>query len=264
MKDTSHTNNTKNTQNTQTPNAAPAEAGQAASQVKSRAVTIISIVLVISLVLSIGFALVRFIQAPAEAPLNEPYVKLKTDYLLMLVQCLLGLLVMVLPSFLEKRFKIVVPNAIVILYYIFLYCAIYLGEVRNFYYVIPHWDTVLHAFSGAMLGAVGFILVDFFNKDVRIRVSLSPFFVAMFAFCFALAAGAVWEIYEFSFDALLGLNMQKHTTEAGVALIGHEALVDTMKDIVVDALAALAVAVIGYQSDKRSRKKQSAKAEVQA
>ena len=33
---------------------------------------------------------------------------------------------------------------------------------------------------------------------------------ALFAFCFALAAGTVWEIYEFSGDHLLGLNMQKY------------------------------------------------------
>ena len=147
-----------------------------------------------------------------------------------------------------------VPNTIVILYYIFLYCAIYLGEVRNFYYLIPHWDDILHAFSGAMLGALGFILVDILNKDNAVRVQLSPFFVALFSFCFALAVGALWEVYEFTFDAILGLNMQKHTTETGIALAGIDALTDTMWDIIIDAGAALLVSVIGFFATRERRK----------
>ena len=107
-----------------------------------------------------------------------------------------------------------------------------------------------------MLGALGFILVDLLNKDQKVHVNLSPFFISLFAFCFALAVGALWEIYEFSFDALLGLNMQKHTTETGAALVGTAALADTMKDIIVDALAALAVSIIGGITAKK-RKKQS-------
>ncbi len=77
-------------------------------------------------------------------------------------------------------------------------------------------------------------------------MQLSPFFIAIFAFCFALAAGAIWEIYEYIFDGLLSLNMQKHTLKNGIALVGREALSDTMKDIIVDALSALAVSVVGY------------------
>jgi len=213
---------------------------------KEKLVKIIGITLFVSLVLSIGYAFIRFLLAPAEIINGEPYQKVKTDYLLMLTQCFLGVLVMMLPTFISHRWKIVVPNTIVILYYLFLYCAIYLGEVRNFYYLIPHWDSILHAFSGAMLGALGFILIDLLNKDQKVRVNLSPFFISVFAFCFALAVGALWEVYEFSFDALLGLNMQKHTTESGVALVGSQAVSDTMKDLIIDALAALAVSVLGF------------------
>lgn len=220
---------------------------------RSKAARIIGIILFVSLVLSVVYSFIRFCMAPAEPLDDQMYEKVKADYLLMFVQCLLGTVVMMLPSVLARRFKVVVPNAIVILYFVFLYCAIYLGEMHNFYYVVPHWDTILHAFSGAMLGALGFILVDLLNQDQHIRVSLSPFFVAVFAFCFALTVGALWEIYEFSFDALLGLNMQKHTTEAGVALVGTKALADTMKDIIVDALAALGVAVFGYITERKRR-----------
>ncbi len=226
---------------------------------RSKAARMIGIFLLFTLICSVIYSFVRFLMAPTEPPDNRTFTKVKTDYLLMLVQCLLGTLVMMLPSILAKRFKVVVPSIIVILYFVFLYCAIYLGEIHNFYYVIPHWDTILHTFSGAMLGALGFILVDFLNKDKNVRVSLSPIFVAVFAFCFALAIGALWEVYEFTFDSILGLNMQKHTTETGVALVGTKALSDTMKDIIVDAVGALVVVIIGYISEKKSRQAVSEK-----
>ena len=97
-----------------------------------------------------------------------------------------------------------------------------------------------------MLAALGFILVDFLNRNERVQVSLSPAFVALFAFCFALAAGGVWEIYEYVADGMMGLNMQKFITAEGVVLSGHEALADTMEDIILDASAAVLISVIGY------------------
>ena len=89
------------------------------------------------------------------------------------------------------------------MYAMFLYCAIFLGEVFDFYYVLPYWDIILRFFSGMMLSARGFILVDMLNRNAEGLVSLSPFFESMFAFCFALTLGAVGAICAFSFDALL-------------------------------------------------------------
>lgn len=216
----------------------------------AKTVKLIGIILLISLALSAVYSFIRLIAAPTEILQGAPYQKVKSDYLLMLTQCLLGLLVMMLPTFVSKKWKIVVPNTIVILYYVFLYCAIYLGEVRNFYHLIPFWDDILHAFSGAMLGALGFILVDLLNKNKKVSVSLSPFFISVFAFCFAVSLGCIWEVYEFTLDSILGLNMQKHTF-SGKALVGNAALFDTMKDIVIDAAAAASVAVVGYFTNKK-------------
>lgn len=220
-----------------------------------KAKKIIGIILFVTLVLSVVYAVVNLIVAPSFVSEAQSHQKVKSDYLLMTTQCLLGIIVMMIPTLLSRKWKIVVPDIIVILYFIFLYCAIYLGEVQSFYYLVPHWDTILHAFSGAMLGALGFVLVDILNKDSNVSLSISPLFLSVFAFAFALAAGALWEVYEYSFDAILGLNMQKHTTEAGVALAGVEALSDTMKDLIIDAVAAFAVSVTGYLSKIKLKKK---------
>lgn len=215
---------------------------------------ILSWVLFASLLLAAVFTLVRLILAPSATEAGE-FDMQRADYTLMLLQCLLGIVVMMLPSIIERKWSVPIPDFIYILYYIFLYCAVFLGEVFYFYYLVPHWDTILHIFSGAMLGALGFILVRLLNDNARIHVQLSPFFVALFAFCFALAMGAVWEIYEFTIDSIMQLNMQKYMTEAGEVLIGREALLDTMEDIISDALAALGVSIVGYINMKRERRK---------
>lgn len=208
--------------------------------------TIVWLIVVLSLAFSIIYSVVRIVNAPSDAVVPDDEGHLRSDYVLMLLQCILGLVVICLPAFLERKWSFEIPNYMSILYFVFLYCAIYLGEVRNFYYVVPHWDSILHAFSGAMLGALGFTLVSLLNDSEKVSVALSPAFIAMFAFCFALSVGALWEVYEFSGDALFGLNMQKFRLADGTELVGHAALVDTMKDIIVDAASALAVAFIGY------------------
>lgn len=225
---------------------------------------IVGMLLLITLMFSVGYSIVQLIEAPAGVAGIDASARLKSDYILMLVQCVLGLAVMFVPSLIEKRWMISIPNYMYILYFVFLYCAIYLGEVRNFYFVIPHWDTILHAFSGAMLGAMGFSLVSILNGSERIRLKLSPFFVAMFAFCFALAAGALWEIYEFTFDGLLSLNMQKFALEDGTQLVGRAALADTMKDLIVDAASALIVCVAGFLTIKKDKLAISYQAEAKA
>lgn len=223
-------------------------------QKHARAREVIGRILFVSLIFSVIFSAVRLAQAPGEIQDGMKNVKVKSDYLLMLLQCVLGLAVMLLPTLIERRWKLGIANVIHIIYYIFLYCAVFLGEVFEFYYLVPHWDTILHFFSGAMLGALGFILVDLLNRNAKVHVNLSPLFVAIFAFCFALAAGAVWEIYEYAGDSLFGLNMQKCMTEHGEALVGYAALRDTMKDIIVDAAAALMMSVLGYFNITKQKK----------
>ncbi len=204
----------------------------------------------ISLVFSIGFTVARLIFSSQDDTTHS-------DYVLMLLQCCLGLVVLFVPHRIEKRFSCTIPDYLTTLYYIFLYCAIYLGEVHSFYYLVPFWDSILHGFSAGMLGVFGFWLVELLNRNVKIKVHLSPLFVALFSFCFALSVGAVWEIYEFLGDHLLGLNMQKFRLENGEILLGHTALSDTMKDIIIDAIGALIIAVLGYFSSKHDDKKEN-------
>lgn len=182
---------------------------------------------------------------------NEAGYHSDSDYLLMLMQCILGLVTIHLPSILERRLRFELPGLLYGFYIVFLYCAIFLGEVRSFYYLFPRWDSILHFFSSMMTGFFGLMVVTILNRDRHVSMNLSPLFVCLFAFCFSVTIGSLWEIYEFLGDGLFGLNMQKFMTAQGELLVGHDALRDTMKDIIVDVLGALLASVIGMISIRR-------------
>ena len=210
----------------------------------------IYIVTLVSFIIPIIFLICRLIVPPVDA--SDPDMRTRADYVLMLLECLLGVVVIHLPSVFEKRLRFEMPTALSIMYILFLYGAIFLGEVRDFYYRVPYWDTILHALSSVMAGSLGFIVVATLNRDRHVAMNLSPKFVAIFAFCFAVTIGVLWEIYEFSFDGLLGLNMQKFRLADGTVLVGHAALTDTMKDLIVDSLGALVSAAAGYFSIRKN------------
>jgi len=207
----------------------------------------------VSFVIPIIYLSVKIILISTDA-LSSPERPM-SDYTLMLLECVLGVVVIHLPAFLEKKFEFSIPKTLYIMYLIFLYCAIFLGEIRDYYYHFPHWDSILQTFSSLMSGAFGFMVVDILNRDRHTSINLSPLFVSVFAFCFSVTFGTLWEIYEFSFDGLLGLNMQKFRLADGTVLSGHDALSDTMKDIILDSIGAFAASFIGFIHLKIQKKK---------
>lgn len=202
-----------------------------------------------SMLLPIGFLILKIMQI--DEGYTDPLThRSRGDYVLMIIQCVLGMAAILIPGLIQEKKKLEIPNKMYFLYLIFLYCAICLGEIRSFYYRIPNWDTILHTFSGGMLGALGFSFVSLFNNEENFHLKLTPFFVAIFSFMFAIMLGVFWEVYEFAFDGLLGLNMQKFMLESGEQLIGRAALADTMEDLIVDMIGAFVISVIGYISLK--------------
>ena len=204
----------------------------------------------ISFVAPIVFIIYKIIVSPETNTENIEGLRIKADYVLMLFQCILGVIGFFLPNIISKRTKIVIPSKMYIAYILFLYGAVFLGEVRNYYHRVPHWDTMLHTLSGSMFGALGFSVVNILNKNEKVHVKLSPIFVALFSFLFAVTLGVMWEIFEFAVDGLLGVNMQKFALENGNGLVGRLAVVDTMQDLIVDSIGAFVMSVIGYISLK--------------
>lgn len=150
-----------------------------------------------------------------------------------------------LPALMLRRWKIYLPPELELLVIAFVFAALFLGETRGYYGRFWWWDVALHATSGVLLGVFGFLLVHVLNGIPRLDIQMQPGFVAFFAFCFALSVGAVWEIFEFAMDTLVGTNMQK-------PFLGDPSgLTDTMWDLILDAAGAFVVSLSGYVYLKR-------------
>ncbi|KAB7619564.1 hypothetical protein [Alkalilimnicola sp. S0819] len=145
------------------------------------------------------------------------------------------------PQLLARRYRLDIPYRFQLLAIAFLFAALFLGEMRDFYGRFWWWDILLHTSSGFLLGIVGFLLVHVLNETEEIGLHMKPGFVAFFAFLFALGVGALWELFEFSMDTFFGMNMQK-------PMLGDPSgLTDTMVDLLVDAIGALVIALLGYR-----------------
>ncbi|PLT30514.1 hypothetical protein [Peribacillus deserti] len=114
-------------------------------------------------------------------------------------------------------------------YLIFLVASQYLGSIRG-WYGLGWWDTFLHALSGALLGFTSIALYERLAYRSAGR-GISPWFVFLFTFSFAVLGGVLWEFYEFASDQFFNMTLQGGGNK------------DTMTDLISDSLGGLAVAV---------------------
>jgi len=136
------------------------------------------------------------------------------------------------PHWFEHKYKIKIPLDFEFAIIFFVYAALFLGEVQNFYNLFWWWNILMHAASAVALGFVGFVIMYVINGANIIKTK--PIWITFFAFCFAVSIGAIWEIFEFAMDQVFGINMQK------------TGLIDTMWDLIVDCLGALLAVLAGY------------------
>lgn len=143
-----------------------------------------------------------------------------------------ALILTILPVAFSKRYKIELPPTFLVAISLFVFGTLFLGEVGNFYERFWWWDILLHGASAIVFGVIGFLFVFYlFEGD---KYAAPPWALATIAFCFAVAMGALWEIFEFGMDQIFGLNMQK------------SGLVDTMTDLIVDSIGAAIGASSGF------------------
>ena len=202
--------------------------------------------------------------------------------------CILTYGLLYVPSWVQVRLHIELPPPLEITILCFIFAAEILGEVNAFYVVIPGWDTMLHTINGFLAAAVGFSLVILLNEDERLTFDLSPFFLALVAFCFSMTIGVLWEFFEFGMDYFFHTDMQKDTiihnlytvaldatrTNKVVAVKGIEdvvingeslglggyldiGIIDTMKDLFVNFIGAVVFSVAGFFYARTKGRKKS-------
>lgn len=150
------------------------------------------------------------------------------------------LLTVFAPILFRKQMQMEIPAELHSISVVFVFSALYLGEIQDFYYKFWWWDILLHTSAGLLMGVLGFLLVYVLNESKHVHINLTPGFIALFSFAFSQAFGSIWEIFEFSMDQLAGTNMQK-------AFLGDPSgLTDTMWDMIVNALGAILISTMGY------------------
>lgn len=154
---------------------------------------------------------------------------------------MIAIVIIVVPLLLEKTLKVNFPSEIELAFLIFIYASLYLGEINTFYEKFWWWDVFLHSLSGIIVAFLAFIIVYLIHDDKRTTLKLSPFFLSLFAFSFSLMFGVLWEIFEYTVDQSLGLNMQK------------SGLVDTMWDLIMNMIGALGIAIYSYRYQKKQK-----------
>ncbi|PZO82127.1 MAG: hypothetical protein DI629_01260 [Mesorhizobium amorphae] len=159
-----------------------------------------------------------------------------------------GLLVLVtmatvtLPTATRKRHPFVLPVPIELAIALFVFGSLFLGEILGWYDRIWWWDLLLHSSSGVLLSALGLLFAyGIGGKSLNARVAF------LFAPMLAMSVGTVWEFFEFAIENLFGVAMQTPQVSGG------SGLVDTMWDLIVNAVAAVGVALYGWHYTRPSR-----------
>ena len=201
--------------------------------------------------------------------------------------CILSLVLFLLPALVADKMKLEIPPLFQAIIFGFIFAAEILGEVNHYYVRIQGWDTMLHTMNGFLCAAIGFSMVYLLNRGST-QFSLSPFYLAMVAFCFSMTIGVIWEFFECSMDLLFAVDMQKdfivgsfgsvrldpqnmgtpilvkditdtviHTASGQDFVVNGGYLdigiLDTMKDLLVNLIGAVVFSVIGYGTLKFSK-----------
>ncbi len=182
----------------------------------------------------------------------------------------LALLFTFVPLFIQRTYKVRLPGEIQIIIVLFIYASLFLGMAQEWYGRFWWWDSLMHGFSGVALGFTGFLILYVLYKSGKLQAS--AFLIVMFSFCFAVALGAVWEIFEFGIDTFFGDNMQRArftiekvqeseynglyrlqcmtTAYKFEDVEKHEktrvAIYDTMWDMILNSIGALLASISGF------------------
>lgn len=133
------------------------------------------------------------------------------------------------PVAVEAISRTEVPIALQIQYYLFVTASSVAGSAFTVYGIIPHWDSVVHGFSGVLLAWLGMFTVQ--RIETQFDVRIPRWFVVAAALVTPMAFAAVWEIGEFSSDFFFHT-----TTQAG--------LTDTITDMASAGVGAVITVVV--------------------
>lgn len=125
------------------------------------------------------------------------------------ILCIVTIILFDIPIYIKNKLKITVPNGLQIIILLFIFASEILGEIENFFCNYAYWDTILHTINGFLAASIGFSLADLLNT--KNKITYSSLFISLYALCFSMTIGVLWEFFEYEVDNVKNVDMQKDT-----------------------------------------------------
>lgn len=140
------------------------------------------------------------------------------------------------PTIAEKITDTHIPVLLQSLYAGLLFAGPYGGSALHFYAIRPGWDSVVHFYSGILIGFCAIFVIG--QLKHRYAVTLPTWFEVSVTIAAGTMAAALWEIAEFTSDHTIGTVAQNGNT-------------DTMTDIICGTIGCLLIAMTLLAHRKR-------------
>lgn len=161
----------------------------------------------------------------------------QTNNLSLLFEAMICILLPFIITYISNKLKLILPSTFQTISVIFILLALYLGEFLKFYSMFWWWDLFLHGTFGCYGVIIALHLIrGVIQKEKNISTGRFAIFSSIFAFCFSITIGTLWEIVEFLCDYFLNTDMVNGGLE------------DTATDLIVKIIGAFITCIILYNT----------------
>jgi hypothetical protein len=164
-------------------------------------------------------------------------ISIYTQHWIWIFGCILALIVSLVPTILKRNYQITLPLVLEILITVAL--ILHVGGGLLGAYSIPQYDSLTHFVSSFLVAFIAFVII-YILDEYWDGLNMDKYAMAFVVVIATIAMGVVWEINEWITDIVFGTYEQW----------GYN---DSVKDLFIDALAGILMAVVGVAMIKRGR-----------
>ncbi len=155
------------------------------------------------------------------------------------LECISAIIIFSVPILLKRVWNFKLPVIIDFLIVFALFLHVGLGGVFDVYYAFPDFDIITHFVSAVLIAFLALIAIYLLDKNWD-GLYINIYAIAFAVVVITMASGVVWELGEWTSDALFGLGAQW-------------SLDDTMTDLLVNTIGGIFMALVGINLIKTGR-----------
>ncbi len=164
---------------------------------------------------------------------------------------LLALVVIYLPTLLDKEHLQIIPVEVEILFLLVVVFEYILGNTFGLYGRIPHYDNFMHFTIPLIVALIGmmFMYTAYVYGRLKTRLTIMAFLIVMIT----MGIGGILEIVEYGYDNVIYPQVE-HVFPTGLTQGSptQSPLADTMNDLLTDLIGGIFGAALGVWLIKRA------------